>query len=46
MNEIQIDLPLALKCTIGAASWPLAALAEYKGGKLLEADDKITVSPR
>jgi photosystem I subunit 3 len=46
MSEIQIDLPLALKCTIGAASWPLAALAEFKGGKLLEAEGKITVSPR
>ena len=46
MAEIQIDLPLALKCTIGAASWPLAALAEFKGGKLLEDDAKVTVSPR
>jgi photosystem I subunit 3 len=46
MNEIQINLPLAFKCTVAAASWPLAALAELKGGKLTEADSKVTVSPR
>jgi photosystem I subunit 3 len=46
MKEIQIDLPLALKSTIAAATWPLAALNELKSGKLLEDDNKVTVSPR
>lgn len=46
MKEIQIDVPLAFKSTLAAASWPLAALREYISGKLLEADNKVTVSPR
>jgi photosystem I subunit 3 len=46
MKEIQIDLPLAFKSTLAAASWPLAALREFTGGKLVEADNKVTVSPR
>ncbi|MFN6337281.1 MAG: Photosystem I reaction center subunit III [Cyanobacteriota bacterium] len=46
MREIQIDLPLAFKSTLAAASWPLAALREYTGGKLVEVDSKVTVSPR
>ena len=45
-HEIQIDLPLAFKSTLGAASWPLAAFKELTSGKLTEADNKITVSPR
>jgi photosystem I subunit 3 len=46
MKEIQIDLPLAFKSTLAAATWPLAAFKEFTGGKLLEADSKVTVSPR
>jgi photosystem I subunit 3 len=46
MREIQIDLPLALKSTIAAATWPLAAFGEFTSGKLLESDSKITISPR
>ena len=46
MKEIQIDVALALKSTIAAATWPLAALNELKNGKLLEDDNKVTVSPR
>jgi photosystem I subunit 3 len=46
MKEIQIDVPLALKSTIAAATWPLAAFGALTGGKLVESDDKITVSPR
>jgi photosystem I subunit 3 len=46
MKEIQIDLSLALKSTLGAATWPLAAFGELTGKKLTESDDKITVSPR
>jgi photosystem I subunit 3 len=45
MKEIQIDLPLALKSTLGAATWPLAAFGELTSGKLLEDDSKVTVSP-
>lgn len=46
MKEIQIDLPLAFKSTLGAATWPIAAFAEFSSGKLTEADSKVTVSPR
>jgi photosystem I subunit 3 len=46
MREIQIDVPLAFKSTLAAASWPLAAFGEFTGKKLTESDDKITVSPR
>ena len=46
MHEIQIDVPLAFKSTLGAATWPLKAFGELTSGKLTEADTKITVSPR
>jgi photosystem I subunit 3 len=46
MREIQIDVPLAFKSTLAAASWPLAAFGELTGKKLTEDDDRITVSPR
>jgi photosystem I subunit 3 len=46
MHEIQIDVPLALKSTIAAASWPLAAFKELTSGQLTESDSKVTVSPR
>jgi photosystem I subunit 3 len=46
MREIQIDVPLAFKSTLDAASWPLAAFGELTGKKLTEDDNKITVSPR
>ncbi len=46
MREIQIDLPLAFKSTLSAAAWPLAAFKEFAGGKMLEDDSKVTVSPR
>jgi photosystem I subunit 3 len=46
MREIQIDLPLAFKSTLSAAVWPLAAFSEFAGGKMVEADAKVTVSPR
>lgn len=46
MHEIQIDVPLAFKSTLAAASWPLAAFGELTSGKLTEADSKVTVSPR
>jgi photosystem I subunit 3 len=45
-KEIQIDVALAFKSTLAAATWPLAAFKEFTSGKLLEDDSKITVSPR
>ncbi|MFM7675193.1 MAG: Photosystem I reaction center subunit III [Synechococcus sp.] len=45
-KEIQIDLALAFKSTLAAASWPIAAFGEFTSGKLLESDNKVTVSPR
>lgn len=46
MKEIQIDLPLAFKTTLAAAVWPLAAFSDFASGKMIEADSKVTVSPR
>ncbi|MEB3306695.1 MAG: Photosystem I reaction center subunit III [Cyanobacteriota bacterium] len=46
MKEIQIDLPLAFKSTLAAATWPLAAFGAFTSGNLVESDDKVTVSPR
>jgi photosystem I subunit 3 len=46
MKEIQIDLPLAIKSTLAAAKWPLAAFGELTSGKLTEDDSKVTISPR
>lgn len=45
-KEIIIDIPLALKFSLSGFIWPLAALQELNSGKLLAADDDITVSPR
>ena len=45
-KEIQIDLKLAFKSCIAAATWPLAAFGEFTSGKMLEDDNKVTVSPR
>lgn len=45
-QEIVINVPLAIKCMLGAALWPLLALKELTSGELTEADDKIPVSPR
>ena len=46
MNEIQIDLGIAFKSLLAAATWPLAAFGEFTSGQLLEDEDKVTVSPR
>ena len=46
MSEIQIDTSIALKSVLASATWPLAAFAEHTSGKLVEADSKVTVSPR
>ena len=44
--EIQIDLGIAFKSVLASATWPLAAFGEFTSGKLLEDDNKVTVSPR
>ena len=46
MKEIQIDVSLALKSLMASATWPIAAFGEFTSGKLLESDDKVTISPR
>jgi photosystem I subunit 3 len=45
-KEIQIDLGIAFKSTLAAATWPLAAFGEFTSGKLLASDRDVTVSPR
>jgi photosystem I subunit III len=45
-KEIIIDIPLAIKCSLGSAVWPLAALGEFTSGKLTAKNNEITVSPR
>ena len=45
-REIIIDVPLALKCATGAATWPLAATSEFLSGELYAKDEEIPVSPR
>ena len=44
--EIIIDVPLAIKMMVSAYAWPAAAWNEFTSGKLIEAKDNITVSPR
>lgn len=45
-DEIIIDIPRAISCSLGAAVWPLAAFGELTSGKLLADESEITVSPR
>ena len=45
-KEIIIDVPLALKCSLGAATWPMAAFGEFTSGQLTAKENEITVSPR
>lgn len=45
-DEIIIDIPRAIACSLGAALWPVAAFGEFASGKLLADEKEITVSPR
>jgi photosystem I subunit 3 len=45
-SEIQINVPLAIQCFIGALLWPLAAVKEFLSGELIEKEENIPVSPR
>lgn len=46
MNEIIIDVPLAVKFMLSGFLWPLAALKEFTTGELTAKDSEIPVSPR
>lgn len=45
-KEIIIDVPLAIKCSLGAAAWPLLAFKEMTTGEMFAKEEEITVSPR
>ena len=44
--EIIIDTALALKCSLGAATWPLLAFKDIASGAMFASENEITVSPR
>jgi photosystem I subunit 3 len=44
--EIIINVPLAVKCSLGGATWPLAAFGEFSSGAMFAKESEITVSPR
>jgi len=46
MQEIVINVPLAISKMLGGFLWPLAALGEFTSGKLVVKDSEIPVSPR
>ncbi len=45
-KEIIIDVPLAIKCSLSAAAWPLLAFREITTGEMFAKKEEITVSPR
>ena len=45
-KEIIIDVPLAIRCSLGAVAWPLLAVKEFTSGRLLAKKSEVTVSPR
>ncbi|MEO0536211.1 MAG: Photosystem I reaction center subunit III [Cyanobacteria bacterium P01_A01_bin.123] len=45
-KEIIIDVPLAVKCSLGAATWPLLAFKDMVSGEMFAKESEITVSPR
>lgn len=44
--EIIIDVPLAIKCSMAGATWPLVATKDILSGEMFAKDSEITVSPR
>jgi photosystem I subunit 3 len=46
MNEIIIDVPVALRIMSSGFLWPLAALKELTTGELTAKDNEIPISPR
>ncbi len=45
-KEIIIDVPLAIKCSLNGALWPLLAFKEMTTGEMFAKKEEITVSPR
>lgn len=45
-KEVIIDVPLAIKCSLSAAAWPLLAFKEITSGEMFAKKEEITVSPR
>ena len=45
-KEIIIDVPLAIKCSLSSALWPLLAFKEMTTGEMFAKKEEITVSPR
>jgi photosystem I subunit III len=46
MQEVVINVPLAISKMLAAATWPLLAFGEFTSGKMFADDSEITVSPR
>jgi len=46
MQEVVINVPLAVSKMLAAATWPLLAFAEMSTGKMFADESEITVSPR
>ena len=46
MQEIIINVPLAISKMLGGFLWPLAAFGEFTSGKLVMKDSEIPTSPR
>ena len=46
MQEIIIDVPLALSKMFAASTWPLLAFKEFTTGELIADESEVTVSPR
>ena len=45
-KEINIDIALALKCSLTGFAWPLAAFKDISTGAMFAGENEITVSPR
>lgn len=46
MQEVVINVPLAISKMLAAATWPLLAFGEFTSGKMFADESEITVSPR
>jgi photosystem I subunit III len=46
MQEVVINVPLAISKMLAAATWPLLAFGEFSTGKMFADESEITVSPR
>ncbi len=46
MQEVIINVPLALKFMLGGFAWPAMALKEMTTGEMFAKENEITVSPR